>query len=64
MKIEDLAYRIAGEALNLLEERYHYRISEESKRGIAEEIRDNLNRILTEGSSSSGAKDAPAENKE
>lgn len=49
IKIEDLVYRIAGETLNLLEEKYHYRISDEHKKGIQREIRDNLSRYINEG---------------
>jgi hypothetical protein len=48
MKIEELAYRIAGEALTLLEKKYHYRIAEDHKRDIQNSIRKNLNQILTE----------------
>jgi len=48
MKIEDLVYRIAGEALALLEKRYHYRISEEHKKDIQNTVRDNLNNILND----------------
>jgi len=49
MKIEELVHRIAGEALNLLERRYHYRISEDHKKDIQSTVRDNLNAILNEG---------------
>ena len=49
MKIEELVHRIAGEALNLLERRYHYRISEDHKKDIQNTVRDNLNSILNEG---------------
>ncbi|MBI2192192.1 MAG: hypothetical protein HYU36_09425 [Planctomycetes bacterium] len=55
MKIEELAYRIAGETLNLLEEKYHYRISDEHKKGIQREIRDNLMRYISEGAGSTSA---------
>ncbi len=46
MKIEDLAYRIAGEALTLLEKKYHYRIAEDHKTDIQNSIRKNLNQLL------------------
>jgi len=46
MKIEEVVYRTAGEALSLLEKRYHYRISEDHKKDIQNTVRDNLNRIL------------------
>jgi hypothetical protein len=61
MKVEELAYKIAGETLNLLEEKYHYRISEEHKKGIAKEIRDNLNRYLAEGPASAPRKEQAAQ---
>jgi hypothetical protein len=50
MKIEDLAYRIAGEALTLLEKKYHYRIAEDHKKDIQNSIRKNLNQYLKEPS--------------
>jgi len=46
MKIEDLVYRIAGEALTLLEKKYHYRIAEDHKKDIQNTIRKNLNQYL------------------
>jgi len=48
MKIEDLAYRIAGEALILLEKKYHYRIAEDHRKDIQNTIRKNLNQYLKE----------------
>ena len=46
MKIEDLAYRIAGETIALLEKRYHYRIPDEHKKDIQTAVRNNLNAII------------------
>jgi len=48
MKIEELVHRVAGEALSLLEKRYHYRISDDHKKDIQNTVRDNLNNILNE----------------
>ena len=48
MKIEAFAHRVAGEALALLEKRYHYRISEDHKRDIQRSIVDDLNDLLRE----------------
>ena len=48
MKIEAFAHRVAGEALALLEKRYHYRVSEDHKRDIQRTIKDNLNDLLQE----------------
>lgn len=48
MKIEDLAYRIAGEALTLLEKKYHYRIAEDHRKDIQNTVRKNLNQYLKE----------------
>ena len=50
MKIEDLAYRVAGEALSLLEKKYHYRIAEDHKKDIQNSIRKNLNQLIKEAS--------------
>lgn len=46
MKIEDVAYAIAGETIAVLEEKYHYRIPEEHKRDIQRSVQDKLNDIL------------------
>ena len=48
MKIEQLAHRIAGEALTLLEKKYHYRIAEDHKKDIQNSIVKNLNQYLKE----------------
>lgn len=49
MKIEALAHRIAGEALSLLEKRYHYRISEDHKRDIQRTVLEGLGDMIKEG---------------
>ena len=46
MKIEDLAHCIAGEALSLLEKKYHYKIAEDHKKDIQNTIRKNLNQYM------------------
>lgn len=46
MKIEDLAYAIAGETIAVLEQKYHYRIPEEHKRDIQRSVQERLNEIL------------------
>jgi len=43
MKIEALAYIIAGEALALLEKKYHYRIADDHKKDIQNSIQTHLN---------------------
>lgn len=50
MKIEQLAHRIAGEALALLEKKYHYRIAEDHKKDIQNTIVRNLNQYLKDAS--------------
>ena len=54
MKIEELAYRIAGEALSLLEKRYHYKISDDQKKDIQSTVRKNLTSYLADVQESSG----------
>jgi len=58
MKIEELVHRVAGEALNLLERRYHYRISEDYKKDIQNTVRDNLNALLNEGKETKAEEEA------
>jgi len=46
MKIEEVAYAIAGETLVVLEQKYHYRIPDEHKRDIQRTVQGNLSDIL------------------
>ena len=46
MKIEDLAYRIAGETLLLLERDFHYHVAPEHKKEIQTRIRDGVGKII------------------
>jgi len=48
MKIEDLAYQVAGEAILLLEKKYGYHISSDHRKEIQTEMKGNVNRILAE----------------
>jgi len=55
MKVEQLAHRIAGEALALLEKKYHYRIAEDHKKDIQNTIVRNLNQYLKEPAEGEGS---------
>ena len=46
MKLEDLVYQVAGEALSLLEQKFHYHVTEDHKREIQAAVRDDLSSIL------------------
>jgi hypothetical protein len=46
MKIEEVAYAVAGETLVVLEQRYHYRIPDEHKRDIQRTVQGNLGAVL------------------
>jgi hypothetical protein len=48
VKIEQLVYRVAGEALTLLEKKYHYKIADDHRKDIQNTIRNNLNKYLAE----------------
>ena len=48
MKIDKLAHRIAGEALALLEQKYHYRIAEGHKTDIQEAVVSHLKQLVPE----------------
>ncbi|MFH1733058.1 MAG: hypothetical protein ABIF82_15610 [Planctomycetota bacterium] len=63
MKIEDLAYAIAGETIAVLEQKYHYRIPDEHKRDIQRSVQERLNDILTRTSQpdAEAAEATPAE---
>lgn len=54
MKLESLAYRIAGEALSLLEKKYHYKIAEEHKKDIQNTVLKHLNEYLKDASAEPG----------
>ncbi len=47
MKIEEVAYAVAGKTLALLEEKYHYRIPVEHKRDVQQAVQEQLNTILS-----------------
>jgi hypothetical protein len=51
MKLEDLAYLIAGEALRQLETKYHYRVPEAHKKEVQTAVRDNLNHVMAKARS-------------
>ncbi len=57
MKVEDLAHRIAGEALTLLEKKYHYRIAEDHKKDIQNTIRKNLTQYLKDAAAAPPAEE-------
>ena len=59
MKIEDVAYAIAGETLSVLEEKYHYRIPDEHKRDIQRTVQSRLSAVLT--SAGGPASEAPSD---
>jgi len=60
MKIEEVAYAIAGETIAVLEQKYHYRIPEEHKRDIQRSVQEKLNDILAK-MSQPAAEEAEAE---
>ena len=59
MKIEDVAYAVAGETLAVLEQKYHYRIPDEHKRDIQRAVQGKLNEILTRAGSPEAAAAEP-----
>jgi len=46
MKIEDLAYQVAKETLEMLEKKYYYKIPDDHKREIQSAIREDLKNIM------------------
>ena len=46
MKIEDLAYQIAKETLELLEKKFYYKIPDDHKREVQLVIREDLKNIM------------------
>jgi len=60
MKIEDLAYAIAGETIAVLEQKYHYRIPDEHKRDIQRLVQERLNDILARTSQPDAEAEAEA----
>ncbi len=61
MKIEEVAYAIAGETIVVLEEKYHYRIPEEHKRDIQRSVQERLNAILASAQGEAAAEPAEEE---
>jgi hypothetical protein len=58
MKIEDVAFLVAGETLTQLEQRFHYRIPDENKREIQNVVKATLNDILARGMEAAKAPEA------
>lgn len=46
MKIQDLAYKIAEFVIKQLEEKYHYKISEQVRKEIQEQAREEVNNLI------------------
>jgi len=61
MKIEEVAYVIAGKTLAVLEEKYHYRIPDEHKRDIQRAVQGSLNEVLGTPAAPAADEDAGAE---
>jgi len=61
MKIEEVAYAIAGETLAVLEQKYHYRIPEEHKRDIQRTVQASLNDILAKAKEPEAAEETAEE---
>ena len=60
MKIEEVAYAIAGQTLAVLEQKYHYRIPKEHKRDVQRTVQASLNDILAKAKEPEAA-EAPEE---
>ncbi len=43
MKVQDFAYNVASEAMNLLEQEQHYKIAEETRKKVLKEIVAKVN---------------------
>lgn len=59
MKIEELAFAVAGETLELLEQKYHYRIPDEHKLDIQRLVQTKLNDILTQAKKTAAEQAVP-----
>ena len=59
MKIEDLAFAVAGETLELLEQKYHYRIPSEHKVDVQRLVQSKLNDILMNAKKAASEQAAP-----
>jgi hypothetical protein len=56
MRIEELSYKIIARTLNLLEQKYHYKIPDDHKRDIEQQVMDELATMIPGGSSQSSQK--------
>ncbi|UCD58424.1 MAG: hypothetical protein JSV16_04730 [Candidatus Hydrogenedentota bacterium] len=45
MKIEDFSYHVVMKTLELLEKQYHYKISEKTKKEIAEAVAEQIDSL-------------------
>ena len=50
MKVQDFAYQVSIRTIELLEEKQHYKVSEEHRKEIAKMILGELNEIIKKSS--------------
>lgn len=50
MKVEDFAYRVAVRTIELLEQKQHYKVSDEHRKEILELLRQEVDTILRQSS--------------
>ena len=50
MKLEDFCHRVVMRTIDLLERKYHYKVAEETRKEIVEQIRRELGSLIEQKS--------------
>lgn len=48
MKVEDFAYRVASRTIELLEQAQHYKVSDDHRKAVLQQVRSETNRLMKE----------------
>ncbi len=52
MKVHDFAYQVAMRTIALMEEKQHYKVADENRREITEQILEEVDQLLAEAQKS------------
>lgn len=50
MKLEDFCHRVATRTLDLLERKYHYKIAEDTRKEVVEQIKQEIDSLMKDSS--------------
>lgn len=48
MKVDDFAYRVAARTIAILEQEQHYKVSDEHRKSVLDQIKKETNKLIKE----------------